>query len=186
MPVAPDHLRAGEDLTNNIQRTGKYKTTVAASYTRPADTTAYATGDVVCNSTTAPVVLTFTGMARANAGTGRIVGARLISDSAAGTKGDFELHLFDLSTVTIQNDNAAWAPTDAHMLNEVGPIAFGSAPYVGSGNEIYRLSEGAGGLPLAFKCAAADANLYGILVVRSAYTPANAGVITIELEVEQD
>lgn len=186
MPVAPDHLRAGEDLNNNVQRTGKYKTTVTAAYTRPGDTTAYASGDVVCNSTSAPVVLTFTGMARYNGGTGRIVGARLISDSAAGTKGDFELHLFDLSTVTIQNDNAAWAPTDAHMLNEVGPIAFGAVPFVGSGNEIYRLSAGSGGLALEFKCGASDANLYGILVVRSAYTPANAGVLQIELEVEQD
>ena len=39
---------------------------ISASYTRPADTTAYAEGDVLANSTSAATILTFPNVARAN------------------------------------------------------------------------------------------------------------------------
>lgn len=173
--------RAGEDVTNDIQRTGHYLATLQASYTRPGDTTAYTAGDVLANSTSAATILTFASAVRANAGGGRIVGARVVSDAAAGTKGDPELYLFR-SSITMQQDNAAWGPTDAEMRNCIGVIAFGSAPKVGSGNEIWAAT----GLDIAFKAGAGLTDIYGVVVVRNGYTPANAGVLQFELDVEQD
>jgi hypothetical protein len=176
---------AGEDITNDVLRTGRWATTVTTNKTRPADTTAYAAGDVVNESTSAGTVWTFAAMGRYNAGTGRIVGARLVSDADVATEGDFELWLFSSSVATV-NDNAAWAPTDAEMRNLVGTIAFGSTPKVGSGNVAYQVQEGSGGLPIRYKCGAGLTDLYGVLVVRNAYSPASGGRLDIYLDIKQD
>jgi hypothetical protein len=176
---------AGERVTEDILATGRYLTTVSASYTRQADTTAYAAGDALCGGSAA--VLTFAAAVRYNAGTGRIVGARIVDDSAPATAGDFELYLFS-SSVTATTDNNAWSNTDAEMRNCIGCISFGSTPKVGgsAGNRFYQISEGAGGLPINFKAGAGLTDIYGVVVVRNAYTPANAGVLNFYLDIVQD
>jgi hypothetical protein len=173
-------LRGGERVQQDIQRTGKYLVQVNAAYTRPSDTTAYAAGDVVSNSTSASVPLVFNGVARFEGGTGRIVGARLYDDSAPGTAGDFEMHLYRASPA-VANDNSAWAPTDAASLTITAKIAFGTVTVMGAANVAYFVT----GLDCHFKCGEGLTDLYGVLVARNAYTPASAGVITIELDVEQ-
>lgn len=59
---------------------------VTANFSRPADNTAYAAGDIIANSTTAASVvpITFTGAAAEPSGSGRITGCRAVVTPASG------------------------------------------------------------------------------------------------------
>lgn len=165
-----------------IKRNRPVSKIVTASKTRPADTTAYAAGDVVAESTSAATVWTFAGMARSLGLGGILQGAVMIDSVAQSTKPDLELYLFD-TAITTQNDNAAWAPTDSDMEKCLGMIAFSSGQFkTGSGNGIVNVE----GISKVFQCASAARDLYGILVVRNAYTPASGEKIVIRLAVIQD
>lgn len=159
--------------------TGSQIAAPTASFTRPSDTTAYTIGDVVCNSTSSPTILTFTGMARANGGSGVIVGASLVLGSNPTTKPTYDLFLFDTS-VTIDNDNSAFTPTDAEMLKCVAVISL-SVPTVGDAsgtttNCVYFA------IPMAsYVCDASATALYGVLVSRNAVTPTSADTYNLRL-----
>lgn len=179
-------LAAGENFIGAVG--GKTKV-VNASFSRPADTTAYAAGDAVTNSTSSPTVITFDGCARANAGTGFITGATLVDSANQATKGSFELWVFD-TTVTPDNDNAVFTPSDSELATLVCVIAFDTA-YIGDatsgagGNCVYSGSIVGGGYK-AFKCGASSDDLFGLIVVRNAYTPVSSESFTIRLEISQD
>lgn len=154
----------------------------SGSYTRPADTTTYAAGDVVAESTTAATILTFTSMAAANGGGGVINAAVLVDSLAQTLKPQFELWLFDTAP-TMQNDNAAWAPSAAQLEKLVGVIVFNAGAFrvAGANGAIHT---DAIGLPYA--CDAAGTTLYGVLVARNAYVPGNAEKFTVRLYYMQD
>lgn len=158
-----------------------------AAFTRPADTTAYAAGDVVADLTASANDLEFTAIVRKPGGSGVILSAVLIDGANQGTKGDFELFLFD-TAMAMDNDNALFTPTDAELEKLVGVIDFGATPFVGDatsgadGNCAYVQA----GVNLAFKCAGSDTKLYGVLVVRNAYTPVSAEPFRVRLNVLQD
>jgi hypothetical protein len=182
---ATSHLRTvGLDIasigiqTNPIPVSVPIKS-VTASFTRPSDTTQYVTGDVVCNSTSAPTVLTFSGMANSNGLGGVIQSATLYLGSNPTTKPTWDLFLFDTAP-TIDNDNSPFTPTDAEILNCVGVITFG-APIIGdvSGtgtNMVYQSAP-----MLSYVCAAANTALYGVLVARNTITPTSADTYNIRL-----
>lgn len=161
---------------------------ITASFTRPNDTTAYAAGDAVTNSTSAPAALTFTSAADSNGGSGMIVGARLVDSAAQATKGQFELWVFaGAAAPTPDNDNAAFTPTDAELANIITVIPF-TTPYTGDatagagGNCVYL----ADGVNAVFKCDSGTPNLFGLVVVRNAYTPVAQEVFTCILQIVQD
>lgn len=159
---------------------GLKTTTSSASYTRPADTTAYAAQDVICNSTSAPTILTFSGMARSAGRGGVITAASLVLGTNPSTKPIFELYLFD-TTVTMDNDNAAFTPTDAELATCVAVIPFAVAT-IGdaSSNCIYTAD-----LQKAYLTVGA-ASLYGVLVAKNAITPTSADTYTIRLTAALD
>ncbi len=164
---------------------GGARVAVNASFTRPADVTAYAAGDAVTNSTSAPTVITFTNCAAANAGSGIIIGATLIDSASQATKGIFELWLFD-TTITPDNDNAVFTPTDAELATLVGVIPFdisyvGDATLGAGGNAVYTASI----LNLPFVTGAGSRDLFGVIVARNAYTPVSAEVFTARLNIAQ-
>lgn len=158
---------------------------ITASYTRPADTNVYAAGDVLADSTSAATILTFAGMARSN-GLGFLVDGVTVGYSGApATKPDLELWLFD-TTVTMQNDNAVWNPTDANMQTSLGFISLPGAnaviasPLANNGNMVQHT-------PAGIKSRAAiTTSIFGIVVVRNAYTPVSAETFTFRLHVIQD
>lgn len=155
---------------------------ITASYTRPADTTTYAAGDVVADSTSAATILTFSSIARAAGLGGVIQHAQLIDSAAQTTKPDFELYLFDTAP-TMQNDNAAWAPSDSEMEKCLGRIDFATANFkTGSGNGMIQ----AANISIPFQCASSVSAIYGILVARNAYVPVSAEKFTVRLHVLQD
>lgn len=167
--------------------TGGKTKVVTTSFTRPNDTNTYAIGDVVCNSTSAPVVMTFDACADGNAGSGVVIGASLVDGANQTLKGLFELWLFDTSP-TIDNDNAAWTPTDAELATLVGIIPFstariGDATSGIGGNAVY-----APDLPvnLPFVTGGSSDDLFGVLVARNAYVPVAQGTFAVRLFVLQD
>jgi len=160
--------------------------TISGTFTRPADTNAYTIGDVICNSTSAPVVITFTGISKASAGVGMIQDALCITSANQTTKPDIDLYLFDTAP-TIDNDNAAFTPTDAELLTLIGVVNFGASDFKAGD-----ITSGAGGnafchvrnLAMPFKSVGATTNaIYGVVQARNAYTPVSGEIFTFRLKV---
>ena len=157
--------------------------TPSATFTRPANTTTYASGDVMNNSVTVPVVLTFADCGLVNGGGGLIKDVVIISDANPTLAAVFELWLFN-TTITPDNDNAVFTPTDAELLTLECVITI-SVPYTGDatagagGNRVYQ-SDGA---DRQFVCVAGGTSLFGVLVLRNAYIPISGEVITVYLKI---
>lgn len=161
--------------------------TVSVSFTRPGNTDAYAANDAVSNSTSAPSVLTFAGMARAVGGSGYITKARLFTGQAANIA-RFRLHLFHTAPTAI-NDNAAHTILAANQANRVGQIVFPACSTAGSGSDAANSIAVPGtylaNLPLGYVCESADDDLYGLLETLDAFTPASAQTFFLELTAER-
>jgi hypothetical protein len=156
--------------------------TVEASYTRPADTTTYAGGDVLAESTSAATILTFAGIAAANGGSFILTHALLIDSVAQSLKPDIDLYLFK-GSITMQNDNAGWNPSDADMEKLLAKVSFyGAAFAVGNGNGSIA-GELAGAKLLT--CDSGVDDVYGIAIVRNVYIPASGEKFTFKLGVIQ-
>lgn len=156
---------------------------IEATFTRPADTTAYSDGDTLCNSTSAPTIMTFANVARAG-GLGAVLqSAVLIKSTAVATELDCDLLIFDTS-ITMSNDNAAFSPSDSDAEKALAVIQFRANTH-GSKlglNTVYD----AGAISRSVKCAAGSTSLYGVLVARNGYVPANAEVFRVRLGVIPD
>ncbi len=172
-------LQAGEAHLGSVGGAG---VSVTATFTRPADATAYAALDAVSNSTSAPAVLTFTGAARVTGGSGYIAKAQLLTDLKTDVKA-YRLHLFNAAPTAI-NDNSPYLQLYANAAARVGTIDF---PPLATEDPTNSTAAGGQntqtGLPLVFVCAA-DANLYGILETLSAGTPASGQSYTIKLGID--
>jgi hypothetical protein len=153
---------------------------ITGSFTRPADTTAYASGDLVANSATAgSVVATELRAVGAYPQGASIVRRAVLRKSGTGvTNAAFRIHLYRGLTITAANgDNAAWSTNQ--VANYLGALdvtvdraftdgAFGSGvPVVGS-ELMIRLTTGQ--------------SVYALVEARGAYTPASAEVFTIGLD----
>lgn len=164
-------------------------TRVSANFTRPADTTAYASGDLVANSVTAGsvVALSWTclpiAMNVAADGYFLVRRARLKKSTTGVTNAAFRLHLYGTdptaSTGIANGDNGAWSVNDATYL---GYIDFGSM--VAHRDCAMMFSVPSTGAEIAHS-PASGTTLYGLLEARGAYTPGNAEVFTVSLELYQ-
>lgn len=154
----------------------------SASFTRPANTTAYASGDLVANNASAGSVAPMQfAVARVSGGSGMIRRARIRKSGTGVTSASFRLHLYRASPTPSNGDNDAWLTSEA--ANYMGAIdvtvdrvftdgAAGNGVSV-SGSEInFDLSSGQ--------------VIYGLLEARGAYTPASGETFTVELEVLQN
>lgn len=160
----------------------------SANFTRPADTTAYTSGDLVANSTTAGsvVALSWTvteAMTAVADAPFMIRRCKIKKTTTSTTNAAFRLHIFGTDPTAasgvVNGDNGAFSIKDAAYLGyfdvpsvfALNNCAIGiGAPQVGA--EIgHVLGSGQ--------------TLYGLIEVRGAYTPGNAEVFTVELEVWQ-
>jgi hypothetical protein len=158
----------------------------SASFTRPADTTAYADGDLVANNTTAGSVaaMEFTNFIDPNQRSGCIRRARIHKSGTGVTNSSFRLHLFTASPGVGGGDNAAFVPSV--VTGWLGSIAVtvdeaGTAGSVGVGVPVT-------GSEINFTLTQPQTNvtLYGLLEAKGAYTPGNAEVFTVTLEAYVD
>jgi len=177
LPVAPT---ASE---NHLGEIGGRTVRVAATFARPADTTAYAALDTVSTSTSAPVVITFSSMARINAGSGYITKARIMTDQKTNSA-RFRLHLFHTAP-TLTNDNAAFPLLWADRANRVGKIDFSPVTTEDATNSTCAESMN-DAVRLSFTCETANTALYGILETLDAFTPASGQNFYISLTAEQN
>lgn len=151
-------------------------------FTRPADTTAYAVDDVVSNSATATTPLTFTNAARTVNGTGYIVSARMSKSTATVANASFRLWLYRDLPTTPPVDNSPFALLFANRAVRMGFIDF-TLSTAGAGSN--SASDFKVGLNIPF-FAINGRNLYGVLVARGAYTPANGEQFFVEIGLEQN
>lgn len=151
---------------------------VSSNFTRPADTTAYAAGDLVANSTTAGSVtpLTF----RLGYGQALVLKqARLKINSATNTNASFNLHLYSSSPTVTNGDNGAWLSTSSNYL---GTLALNGTTQAFSDNVVAvgTYVNTSVGVPWVV---VGDTNytLYGLLSATAAYTPTSGGIFTVTL-----
>jgi hypothetical protein len=161
----------------------------SASFTRPNDTTAYASGDLVANNTAAGSVAAMAfQVARSREGSFAIIGARIRKSGVAVANASFRLHLYRSASnsstgPTVANgDNAAWSSN-------------GAAEYLGSiditVDKAFTDGAAGDGVPVASSVATEqavkldgrDTRLFGLLEARAAYTPAANEVFTVTLEI---
>lgn len=145
----------------------------STSFTRPADTTAYASGDLVANNVTAgsvvPVSLT---LLRVTSTFG-VIGAKIHKTGTSTTNASFRVHLYTTSPVPSNGDNGVWLTTkfDTYVGSvdvTVDKVFADGATGIGTATEIV------GKLPTG-------TILYALLEARGAYTPASAEVFTVEV-----
>lgn len=157
-------------------------TTPSANFTRPANTTAYASGDLVANHTTAGSVVPLSWVvAREAAGSGSIRRARISKTGTSTTNAVFYVHLYRSSPTVTNGDNGVWLSSQA-------------ATYLGAFSvtvdKVFSDGSAGTGAPLVgseinFKLPSTD-TIYGLIEARGAYTPTSAEVFTVELEVLQN
>ena len=145
-------------------------------FARPADATAYASGDIVANSTTAGSVVPVT-LADVSAGPGFpavIKRIRLLKSAASVTNATFRVHLFTVAPTVTSGDNAAIV------------IATGAAGYIGQFDiaSMQTFTDGGVGF-VAADVVVRSQTVYALLEARGAYTPASAETFTLSLEVAQ-
>jgi hypothetical protein len=161
-------------------------TRVSANFTRPADTTAYTSADLVANSTTAASVTALSWTAAEAYTTQSAAGfairrAKLKKSTTSTTNAAFRLHLYGTdpaaSTGIANGDNGAFSVNDASYLGW-----FDFPTMVGHRNFAVQIASPAVGAEIAHALSSGQ-TIYGLIEVRGAYTPGNAEVFTVELEI---
>lgn len=161
---------------------GRVVVVTAPTMTRPADTTAYAAGDLVANSTTAGSVVPLEFDVGGGSGMVRKIRIRTNRTSGGTTNAVFRVFLFRTAPTVAGGDNAAFNPANAAnylgamdvvLTDQFSDGAVGNGvPAVGS--EInYSLPDG-------------STKLFGLVRAGAAYTPASAEQISVALEVLKD
>ena len=180
--IGTDGTVTAAESENHIGEVGTNGVIIGVELIRTADTTAYAVNDAVSNSTSSPTVLTFTNLARANAKSGYLVKARLITDQKANVA-QFRLHLFH-TTPTAVNDNAAYPLLYANKDKAVGYIDFNAMTTEDATSSDSAFSIWTG--QVHFVCATASRTLYGLLETKTAFTPASGQKFYIELSADNN
>lgn len=149
--------------------------TCKTDITRPNDTTAYAAGDNLSDSTSAPTSggFTLTGAARKSGGSGVITDALIMSSNAAGGM-QGELWIFDTAVTNI-NDNSAFAISDTEVKTVVAKIPF--LTVADTNNALAHVQN----LAIGFT-ASGSANLRYLIKLKAAYTPAAQEVISVTVK----
>ena len=173
----------------------EYIRSAAYELTRPSDTTAYAANDAIANSTTAASVtpLEFGVARRASGGSGLVIGARLLTNSATAFAA-MRLHLFNRAPFAVagyQADNAALALTYSALMdgeaastnpndNYIGSIDFATfVAHSSSARSIGTCDQ----TELEFLTKPGSNKIYGLLEAMAAFTPASAQTFDIILSV---
>lgn len=154
-----------------------------ASFTRPDDTNPYGAGDVICNSTSAPAVLTFENVGSSGGGEVWITAVDLRIDVSAVPAGmtQLRLHLYSAAPTPI-NDNAAFDLPSGDRAKYLGfidlptPVDNGATLWSSTEELFYAVRK---------QVTLAGANLYGILTTVTAFTPTAQAVKTIRVHTQE-
>lgn len=169
-------------MTDFIRTVGH---TPADVLTRPSNTTTYAAGQVVADSTTAATLRKFL-ITKSGGGFSTIQASVLVVGANQTLKPDLQLWLFDTAPA-VQNDAAAFAPSLAEMKTLLGVISFPVGSFV-----VANAASGASGsvmcnpqgllIPVSIPKDGIAA--FGVFVVRNAYIPTSGEVWQTRLIVQ--
>lgn len=163
---------------SHLGEMGGNLTMISTQFTRPSDTTAYAAGDAVGDSTSALTMQALANAARVSGGSGYITGIRINTDKKSITP-RFRIHLYNTNGATLSNDNAAWQDRYADNSKYVGcwdlPAMRTGADSTNSTNSY---SEDMS-VRIPFTCAATS--LYYVLETLDAFTPASAQGVSVSV-----
>lgn len=142
------------------------------SVTRPADTTAYAAGDVVG---AAAAAISFPNLGPSGAAI-MITSVALEVDETSVPAGmtSFRLHLYSVTPPSALADNAVWDLPSGDRASYVGYVDLGTPVDVGS--TLYVQTD-----QINKQVLMAGTGLFGYLVTNGGYTPASASVRKITL-----
>jgi hypothetical protein len=145
------------------------RTIASARFTRPSDTTAYASGDLVANSTTAGSVVPMS--ISVAPGVRQIRRVRIHTSSTNVTNAAFRVHFYGATVTAANGDNGAWSTS-------------GAASYFGSTDVTVdkAFTDGAGGSATTEINVNVAGTIYALIEARAAYTPTSAGVFNVSIE----
>jgi len=158
--------------------------TPSNSFTRPANTTAYASGQLVANSVTAGSVVPLSWTAaRVSGGNFYIRRVRMTLSSKSVTLTSFRIHFYTVTPTIANGDGAAWSTTLANYVCKMDvPVASWEAgtdvsigfglPTSGDGNEC--------------NVVASTQTLFALVEARAAYVPASGETVTVIPEIHQN
>lgn len=156
-------------LLDQIYNSAKYKTT---DQTRPANTTAYAAGDIVGGVSTGYFEITGLGLPNEVV---RITAADMrINNSTLGTITYYTLYLYNSVPVSALTDNAPWTATGDEAIYK-NKIALGNMEVAGNS-----IRSGAGDLAVDIQLSATG-SLYIYAVTATGYTPTSGSIKTVGL-----
>ena len=154
--------------------------TPEAKFIRPADTTAYADGDLVANDTdiadVVPLKFTVGGQ---NVGI-MIRRARLRTSTTNVTLASFRLHLFTNKPTPAVADNAALVVSDTPGY--LGYFDFTLSAAFADGAVVHAVPA----IGSEIVARVGDGAIYGLLQAKAGYTPASAQLFYVQLEVLLD
>lgn len=150
----------------------------STTITRPADTTAYASGDLIANSTTAGSVTPFT--FRIPYGRGLVIYRAGVSRSDTDvTNASFRIHLYKDSPTCANGDNGAWSTDVAGHQGFIDVV--GTSPAFTDNAQAFGVYLSNSVYAPMLVLTDTDRYLYALLEARAAYTPASAETFTLSL-----
>lgn len=152
---------------------------VSTNFTRPADTTAYASGDLVANSTTAGSVTPLAFQLPRGAVAAKIWRVGILRSSTSITNAAFRLHIYKDSPTVANGDNGALSSITAGYEGFIDVATPGLAFSDDAKNHGVYVNNSV--FAPMFVSVDANAKLYGLLEARAAYTPASAEVFTVDM-----
>lgn len=154
------------------------------SFTRPANVTQYASGDLIANSATAGNVVPLQfNTAALGMGSGTARAALVFKDDEALTAAVFNVHLFSASPTVNNGDNGAFSPTT--MANWLGFIPV-DLSLDGRASATDAAGRGVFTVAIIFDLKHinnSERRLYGLLEAGGTYTPASGETFKVTLEI---
>ncbi len=150
-----------------------------ATFTRPADTTTYASGDLVADTTTAASVTPLSWNIVTPPKGGAFIRRVNIRKTSTGVVApNFRLHLFTTSPTSAVGDNGVYSSTSVGWFCDMDVNMFTTDPFSDGNAGIGVPNNGA-------ECAVVPtaSTIYGLLEARGAYVPTNSEAFTVTLEV---
>ena len=161
--------------------------TPSASFTRPADTTQYASGDLVANSTTAASVTALSWVIGSpDSRKGFVRRLKMWSSDNDLTNASFRVHFYTSNpciTAPTNGDNGAYAVA----VTGANSIYLGSIDVtldrIINDADAFGIGVPGAGAEINYDLGATGTTLYALIEARAAYTPASAEVFTVVPEI---
>lgn len=156
---------------------------VVASFTRPANTTSYAVGQLVANNVAAglvvPMTLPVTRLSPSAAGKGGMIRrAQIFKSGTVITNAQFRLHLYSVAPTPSNGDGGAWLTNGALTYSGAFDVTM---------DRVFTDGASGRGIPtIGSEVSFLAVSLFGLIEARAAYAPISGEVFTCQLEVVQN